>query len=185
MKTHVRFDQVLKRNVLDISLDKEDPANSNIDPGDVHRLLSKLGIEIQSQVQGYQVHPGHRFHMEVWFSSGVNIDKFCKDDIIQVNKNIKTSYIRPAGRREVTVSIKGIPFNTPDSYVIEYLNCHGVVAESSVVYDRFNDGPFKGKMNGIRKYLVDFTKGNRLNMGSFHIINGARVTVWYPGQKRN
>ena len=98
LKTYVRFDQVLKRNVLDISLEGADPGNNNVESGDVQRLLSKLGIEIQTQVQGYQVHHGRPFHLEVWLAPGVNIDRFCKEDIIQVNKTVKTSYIRPAGR---------------------------------------------------------------------------------------
>ena len=82
-------------------------------------------------------------------------------------------------------SPRGLPFNTPDSLVVDYLNHHGVVSDSSaVVYDKFNDGPFKGKLNGVRKYLVDFTRGARTNMGSYHIVDGARVHVSYPGQRR-
>ena len=183
LRTNVKFNQLLKRKVLDIALDKDDSVNANIDPGAIHKQLTRLGINVASQVEGYQLFPGRPFHMEVWMIPGVNLDQFCKEDVFQVNDKVKTSYIRPAGRREVTVSIKGLNFNTPDSHVIEYLNKHGVVASNSVVYGKFADGPFKGKFNGIRKYLVDFTKGNKLNMGNFHIINGARVTDRYPGQK--
>ena len=35
LKTGVRYDQVLKRNVLDISLEGDDPGKNNIEPGDV------------------------------------------------------------------------------------------------------------------------------------------------------
>ena len=55
LKTNVRFNQLLKRKVLDIALDKDDSVNSNIDPGDIHKLLTKLGIKVQSQVEGYQI----------------------------------------------------------------------------------------------------------------------------------
>ena len=180
LKTNVRYNQLLKRNVLDITLNKDESTNNNyIEPDDIGKLLIKLGINIQSQV-----YPGRPFHLEVWMNPGIDLNRFCKDDIIQVNNNVKTSFIRPAGRREVTVSIKGLLTNTPDSHVIDYLNKHGVVANNSVIYEKDTEGLMKGKMNGIRKYLVDFTKGNRLNMGSFHIINGNRVTVRYPGQKK-
>ena len=38
----------------------------------------------------------------------------------------------------------------------------------------------KGIKNGDRKYLVDFTGG--INLGSYHIVDGARVTISYSGQ---
>ena len=114
----------------------------------------------------------------------MDLDRFCKDEIFEVSEGIKTSFIRPAGRKDVTVSIKGIKFNTPDGLIIEYLNKHGEVVSNEVIYEKFKDGPFKGKMNGIRKYQVDFSKGNRLNLVSFHLINRAKVSIRYPGQKR-
>ena len=36
--------------------------------------------------------------------------------------------IRPAGRKEVTVSIKGLDFNTPDTFVFEYRGKFGKAA---------------------------------------------------------
>ena len=51
-----------------------------------------------------------------------------------------------------------------------------------VIYVKNKTGPFAGLKNGDRKYIVDFTGGR--NMDSFHIIDGVRVTVSYPGQRR-
>ena len=68
-----------------------------------------------------------------------------------------TSSIRPAGRREVTVNVTGLDFNTPDSLIIDYIRKFGgIMASNNVIYDKYLDGPFKGKYNGNRKYLVDF-----------------------------
>ena len=44
------------------------------------------------------------------------------------------------------------------------------------------DGPLRGLKNGNRRYLVDFTGGR--NMGTYHLIDGAKITVMYPGQKK-
>lgn len=122
LKTNVRFDQNLKRNVLEITFDRNVDANYNINEVNVHKLLTKLGINVHSHVQAYQIYPGRQFHMEVWMESGVDLDRFCKEEIFEVSEGIKTSFIRPAGRKDVTVSIKGIKFNTPDDLVIDYLN---------------------------------------------------------------
>ena len=63
-----------------------------------------------------------------------------------------------------------------------YINKHGKVTNNKVVYETERDGPLKGLRNGDRKYLVDFSNG--LNMGSYHIIDGAYMTVFYSGQKK-
>ena len=68
LKTNVRHDQMLNRNILEITLDKEESANSHIDGDDVYNLFLKLGIKVQSEVCGYQVYPGYPFHMEVWMA---------------------------------------------------------------------------------------------------------------------
>ena len=90
--------------------------------------------------------------------------------------------IRPMDRTEVTVTVKGLNFNTPDSIVIDYLAKHGSVISDRVIYEVDTDGPFKGLKNGNRKYSVDFSRG--INLGSYHILDGARIEIRYPGQRR-
>ena len=85
-------------------------------------------------------------------------------------------------KKEVTVSIRGLNFNTPDSLVMAYLKKHGDVVSDKVIYDVAKEGPFKGLKNGDRKYLVDFSKGR--NLGSYHIIDGSRIEIRYQGQRR-
>ena len=40
----------------------------------------------------------------------------------KVSEGEKTGLIKPADRSEVTVLVKNLGFNTPDSLVIDYLN---------------------------------------------------------------
>ena len=64
----------------------------------------------------------------------------------------------------------------------DYLGKHGKVISEKVIYDKNKDGPFKDIYNGNRLYQVDFTLGKHL--GSYHIIDGAKVHVTYAGQKK-
>ena len=75
-----------------------------------------------------------------------------------------------------------VNFNTPDSLVLEYLAKHGRVVKNAVVYEKVKEGPLAGLKNGNRKYQVDLSEG--INMGSYHIIDGARVYIYYAGQKK-
>ena len=43
-------------------------------------------------------------------------------------------------------------------------------------------GPFAGLKNGDRKYMMDFSGGR--NLGTYHLIDGAKVHISYPGQHR-
>ena len=92
-------------------------------------------------------------------------------------------FFRPSGKRDVTVKVSGLEFNTPDLFVIEYLCKFGKVVKDSVIYDKYREGPFAGNYNGDRKFSVHFTQ-NGTNMGTFHIIDGVRVKIFYNGNKK-
>ena len=121
--------------------------------------------------------------ISVWLASGVNIERFCKDINIKVKDGVMTSSIRPAGRTEVKVTVVGLDFNTPDSFVMEYLAKFGTIHSNTVVYSTFDKGPFKGKYNGERIFEVDFSKSNKA-MGTYHIIDGCKCRIIYRGNKR-
>ena len=95
---------------------------------------------------------------------------------------IKTGVIKPMDRREVEVMLRGLNINTPDSSVVHYLSQFGKIVKEEVIYLKNREGPFMGLKNGDRKYFLDFTGGR--NLDSFHIIDGAKVTISYPGQRR-
>ena len=186
LKTNVRFDQRLKRNILEITLEKTDSeANlADVKDEDIARVLRSLGIDIAGQTQGYQVHYKGRISIiSVWMCAGINLEKFCKDVNVKVSKGIMTGMIRPAGKTDVTVKIEGLDFNTPDNLIREYLSKFGTVRGDSVIYGKYDGGPFKGKYNGDRRFQVDFTASVR-QMGTFHIIDGSKVKIFYRGNMK-
>ena len=183
----MRYDQRLQRNVLEIVIEKTDKnAEIVMNPESVARVCRSVGMDIESQVEGYQVHPsggGNRM-ISVWLKENVNPERFCKEESIQVSKGVVTGAIRPAGRTDVTVSVTGLDFNTPDNLVRDYITKFGgVIINTSVIYSRFTEGPFKGKFTGERKYQVDFSD-SRKPMGTYHFLDGARVRIFYRGNQK-
>ena len=125
LKSNVSFSQRLNRNILEILLEKSKrPSFSqDISTDSIANVFKTLGIDISTQLEGYQIHhKGFISTISVWFREGVNVEKFCKDISIRVNDEVRTGLIRPAGKPEVTVTIAGLDFNTPDTLVMEYLN---------------------------------------------------------------
>ena len=58
LKTNVKYDHRLKRNVLEISLEKTGTEGdlSDVDQTAIARVFKTLGIDIERQVEGYQIH---------------------------------------------------------------------------------------------------------------------------------
>ena len=182
LKTNVKYDQRLKRNVLEITLEKtEEGADLNVDQDCIARVFKTIGISISEHVEGYQVHfKGKHNIISVWMKEGINVEKFCREDNIKVSQGLMTGMIRPAGRKDVFVTISGLDFNTPDTFIFNYLSKFGRVMNQNVIYSKYREGPFKGKFNGERKYNMDFTESSQ-PMGTFHIIDGAKVRVFSRG----
>ena len=151
----------------------------------VAKVCKTLGIDIHGQVQGFQVqHQGRTSIISIWMVAGVNLERFCKDINIKLSDGVMTSMIRPAGKKDVTVTVSGLDFNTPDSFMIDYLNKFGEVMSNTVIYSKIEKGPFAGKYNGDRKYQVDFSKASRC-MGTYHLIDGNKIRVFYRGNKKS
>ena len=81
--------------------------------------------------------------------------------------------------------VSGLHPSTKDQVVLRYLKVHGKVRQSQsnqVVHHVYPGKPgssmLAGKLNGNRSYMVEVTK----HMGSFHIIDGEKVSVRYRGQ---
>ena len=182
LKTNVKFDQRLKRNVLEIEIEKVDKEADIVLSDDlVARVTRSIGLDISSQIEGYQVQYGRTPVIHVWCSPGVDVMKYCFKESISISKGISTGRIRPAGKRDVMVSVTGLNFNTPDSLVQKYIKKFGgrLVTEQ-VIYGKFSEGPFTGKYNGDRHYQVDFSDAHT-SMGSYHILDGHRIRVNFKG----
>ena len=100
--------------------------------------------------------------------------KFCLSESIAITKNMSTGIIRPAGKRDVKVTVCGLHWNTPDSLVQEYIQKFGgKLMTSGVVYVKYKQGALTGKLYGERRYQVDFS-GTTKKMGTFHSLDGMR-----------
>ena len=171
--------------MLEITLEKTSiEADVEVSQEAIAKVFKTLGINIETEVIGFQVHfKGMTSVISVWMKAGVNIERFCKDISIKVSNGVMTGMIRPAGKKDVTVSIVGLDFNTPDSFVMDYVNKFGIVINNTVIYSKNESGPLKGKYTGERRYQVDFSKSNR-QMGTYHLIDGCKVRVCYMGNKK-
>ena len=180
LKTNIKWDNRFKRNVLEIILDNDNKKFVNIPDNVIDRLFKTLGIDIKSQVEGFFRKNNIIY---AWLANGIDLERFCRSESIKIAKGIRTKFIRPSGKRDVTVKVSGLDFNTPDSFVIEYLGMFGKVVKDSVIYDKYREGPFAGKYNGDRKFSVEFNQKGT-NMGTFHIIDGVRVKIFYNGNRK-
>ena len=70
--------------------------------------------------------------------------------------------------------------NTKDEVVFDYLNSFGKVLTSKVIYGIYLEGPLKGFRNGNRSYKMELNPN--ANLGTYHVIDGHKVIVKYPGQ---
>ena len=112
---NIKFHHRLKRNVLEIDVEKADKDDEiNLDQGCVARLLRTIGMDINLHVEGYQVSYGKICRIAVWFKEGIELEKFCRDESIEVSRGVSTRGITPSGRKDVTVTVSGSNFNTPD-----------------------------------------------------------------------
>ena len=106
----------------------------------------------------------------------VDISRFVyRNESYIVKEGVRTSSIRPAGRKDVLVTVLGLHPNTKDQAVIRYLEAHGKVSRlDKVIHHVFPGAPGSslcaGKLNGNRSFVMDIT----VPMGSYHIIDGEK-----------
>ena len=182
LKTNVKFDQRLQRNVLEIVLEKTDnDVDYDISQESIAKVFKTIGISIEKHVEGYQLHSRGKVSLiSVWMQKGVDLEQFSRDDNIKIADGVMTGSIRPAGRKDVVVTIHGLDFNTPDTFVFQYLSKFGRVVTQNVIYSKYTEGPFRGKYDGARKYNIDFSDSSFV-MGTYHIIDGCKTRIFYRG----
>ena len=178
VKIKIARSERLKRNVLEINLESENNADK-IDSDAIANLLQTLGI-LQPDLEGYQI--SGKKKLFVWLKDGIDLTKYCRDECYRVTTGVKTVLIKPMDNKEVVVRVKGININTPDTLLFSYLSHFGKLVSQKVIYDTDKEGPLKGLKNGDRKYKMDFSNG--INMGTFHLIDGASIMISYSGQRK-
>ena len=82
------------------------------------------------------------------------------------------------------IKITGLHPNTKDQAVHKYIAAYAtVIPNTKVVHHVFpgdaGSSLLAGKLNGDRSYMVEL----KLPMGSYHIIDGEKVSVRYSGQE--
>ena len=122
----------------------------------------------------------------VTLNPAVNIQRFLKkNERFEIKDGIRTSFICPGGKKELSVTISGLHPNTKDQAVIRYLSAHGKVSSTDkIIHHVFPGAPgtsvCAGKLNGNRTFMVEIKKP----MGTYHIIDGEKVSIKYRGQDK-
>ena len=165
-------------NVLEIVLEKEFRGSFSVTEAECMNIFKKLGLDPRPgvQVEGVQICPQGRGVIFITLKKEVDIATFCRYDVFEITRSgIRSVLVKPAGKREVVVSIRGIHPNTRDDVVIDYLGRFGKVITSRVIYGVYSEGPFRGMRNGDRSYKMEVRPGT--NLGSYHVIDGQKITV--------
>ena len=171
------------KNVLEAILQKDIRGSFAVTESECAKFLTKLGINlVSSGVEAVQICPNERGIIFITMKETVDISKYCRYDVIDVSASGRAVHVKPAGKREVTVYVKDIHPNTKDEVVMHYLECFGKLVTRKVVYGVYHEGPLKGLKNGDRSYRIEIKPGT--NLGSYHVLDGQRVTLRYPGQSQ-
>ena len=173
-----------KTNTLEVRLENETGSGSSLNTEEIERLLRRLKVN-PSQFSMIQACPERKNVVYITFVQGVDNTKFLANQTKSyiLKEGIRTTTIRPVGKRDVLVTVYGLHPDTRDEGVIQYLSAYGEVNKKDpVVYGVYPGVPgssiIAGKYNGNRSYMVEVKR----NRGTYHIIDGEKVTIKYRGQ---
>ena len=172
-------------NVLEVVLEKDQRGSFYVTEAECVNLMGKLGIDPRPgiHVEGVQICPQGRGVIYITLKKQVQLSRFCKYEVLEVTRSgTRAVLTKPAGKREVVITARGLHPNTADEVVVDYLGKFGKVVTNKVVYGVFTEGPLKGIKNGDRSYKMEIKPGTSL--GSYHAIDGNKVTLKYPRQQQ-
>ena len=173
-----------KKNILEVRLEKQEGSRFNLTMEETENLLNRLNID-SSHLLGASACPEGRPVVLITLHDSVDITRFLyRNESYIVKEGVRTTTIRPEGKKEKLVKITGLRPNTKDQAVIKYLTAHATVSPNAkVIHHVFPGEPgsslLAGKLNGNRSYMVEL----KVPMGSYHIIDGEKVSVRYSGQE--
>ena len=173
----------LSKNVMEIFLEKDVKGVFDASDSETARVLQKLGVDVSSHVEMVQICPLGKNVIQVTLKDDISVDRFANKEAFEIKAGVRVSHVKAAGQREVTLLVKGLHPQTPDSRVFEYLKCMGKIQKTKVILDTYQEGPLKGVQNGDRRYFVEFFPN--IPIGALHVVDGQKVTFSYPGQKRS
>ena len=173
------------KNVLEVVLEKDSRGSFIVTEDECFHMMKKLGLDIRPgvHVEEVQICPQGRNVIFITLKKEIEITRFCRYEVLEITKTgIRAVMVKPAVKREVVVTAKGIHPNTRDAVVLDYLTKFGKVSTNKVVYGVYPEGPLKGFKNGDRSYQLEIKPGT--NLGSYHYIDSQKITVKYPGQQQ-
>ena len=175
----------LTRNVINICMEKLAREIITFDDELVGCICKKVGVSIGTQTMGSQIHFNPReIVISVMLKPEVGPEQFCSQETKYVTEGLRIVAVKPDSSRIVKIRMVGLYFNTPDSLISDYVECFGIkLVSSSPKMDTHQKGPWKGQLNGDRIYEAE-VHSQKCPMGSYHLIDGARVKVIYPGNSR-
>ena len=107
--------------------------------------------------------------------NNISLERFIRRDPFVLNDDCEIKSATQAEVKEVIMVVMGLDFAVEDEIMFEYIRSFGgIMVSENVVYSRDKQGPFKGLLNGERKYLVDMS-GATCNMGTYHLIGENKV----------
>ena len=136
-------------------------------------MMDKIGIDHRpgAQVEGVQICPNGRGVIYITMKKNIDLHQFCRYDAFEVTSTgVRSTIVKPVGKKEVVVSLRGVHPNTRDTVVMNYLSKFGKMVTSKVVHEVFAAGPLKGLKNGNRAYKMEIKPGG--NLENYHVIDG-------------
>ena len=173
------------KNVLEVVLEKDMRGSYIVTEEECANMMRKLGLDLRPgvHVEMVQICPQGRGVIFITLKKAIEIARFCRHEVFQVTRSgTRVVLVKAAGKREVIVTAKGIHPNTREQVVLDYLGKFGKVITNKVVYAVYSEGPLQGMGNGDRSFKMEIKPGN--NLGSYHVIDGQKVTLRYPGQQQ-
>ena len=102
------------KNILEVKLERTSSARFNLSMLEVEGLLKKLGID-NSHFLGVSACPEGKGVVYITLHPSVDINRFLyKNEAYILKEGVQTSVIRPAGKKDVFVTVSGLHPNTRD-----------------------------------------------------------------------
>ena len=143
-------------NVLEVILEKDSRGAFVVKEAECAKMMRRLGLDQRPGVHvlGVQICPQGRGVIYITLNKDIDIARFCKHDVLDVTSTgIRAVLAKPAGKREVLVSAKGIHPSTRDDVVIDYLKKFGQVASTKVIYGVFTEGPLRNAFKMKKRHI--------------------------------
>ena len=108
-----------KKNILEVKLEKQQGANFRLSVQEIESLLKRLNVD-SSQLEGVSACPEGKPVVFITLHPSVDITRFLyRNESYIVKEGVRTTTIRPEGRKEKVVKITGLHPNTKDQAVVK------------------------------------------------------------------